>query len=240
VDTDRAHELIAKFLGDRCETTGDTWLAAPELQAALALAHDRAASLHTKFLTACCQESGRLWSELSGQVFKMHRTDHRSVSVVVALYDERDILWLDCLSRGPDFETFVRRERLTGWLPHRLEDFVELLTKTKLHILLMPRMVRSISEIPPLTARHRSTLASQEPEFLAGMDERLAGLAGQIQPPECVSDPDGTFRLVFYLWTEILGKVIRSECSLGPGCSFTCRATQLTEEVGMFIPPRFA
>jgi hypothetical protein len=227
-------QMIASFLRSRSESLSNTRLTDPGLQDVLSPAYGRIASLESLYRTACSQKTGAVWSDLTGYVVKLYRIGSMVTSVVVAFYGDSDILWLDCLSDDADFETFIRRERLVDWLPYRLEDVVELLIETKFNFLLLPRLVRTAAEIPPLKAGYRSALEKQTPEFVAAMDRRFEGLVGQIQPPRCIQHPDGVFRLGFYVWTIVLGKVIKVDCLLGPGCSFGYEVAQLTDQVGMF------
>ncbi len=181
--------------------------------------------------------TGDLWSRLSGKVYDL---THFQLMVILVLYDDDTILWLDDHSDDADFEEFIRRERLPEWLPGQIDELVQLLIETKFSYLGRPQLIRNVSEIPKLTEREKSWQAESKAglEALQEEEKRLASVTNQIQSPACTSQPDGTFRLGFCIWTKILGKVINIACTFGPDHRFSYEAVLLTEHVGRSFVPR--
>jgi hypothetical protein len=223
------HQLIADFFKSCYESqTGSVWSFDQNSRRLPAFVEIRAEIFKDTYNTYASERTGGLWSELSCKVYKVAS---KKLSVIVALYGDKDILWLDNHSDDSDFEILVRRERLIEWLPYRLDELLDLLIETKLNYLLWPLLVRMVSEVPPYKEEYR---ALSDPEFVVEMDKRLAKVANQIQPPRCVRDRNGAFQLSFCVWTKVLGRVIRIDCTFGPNHSFRYESTQLTDQVGMF------
>ncbi|MBE7471979.1 MAG: hypothetical protein DPW09_26770 [Anaerolineae bacterium] len=181
-------------------------------------------------------KSGVLWSRLTGKIYKL---EHSQLSVVLALYSNDAILWLDDHSDNFDFEIFIRREDLLTWLPDQLEDFLDLLIQTKFNFLGRPQLIRSVSAIPTFTEEEMAfyTQSQQGREGILEQERRFADIVDQIQPPICTSSQDRVFHLNFYVWTKILGKVIKIHCSFGSENAFSYEAIQLTEQLGKFFVP---
>jgi hypothetical protein len=170
---------------------------------------------------------------------------------VVAHYDDGTILWLDDHLDDADFSGFVQRERLAEWLPDHLNEILELLLETKFYFLGWPQLIHSVSDIPLIPERYTSHLTDPKDDYLLSSldqqkaleslreaDRRLASVADQIRAPESIRLEDGSTRLIFYIWTKILGKVVRLDTYFGVDNSFKYEAAQLTEQVGYFTVPR--
>jgi hypothetical protein len=182
-------------------------------------------------------KTGALWSRLSGEVYEIA---HFQLSVVLALYGDGTILWLDDHSSELDFEEFIRREHLMTWLPDQMDDLLDLLIETKFKFFGQPRLIHNVSEVPRLTEREKSLQATSKEGMEAFLEEEklLDSIAAQIQPPVCAPDRSGAFQLSFCMWTRILGKVIITHCSFESDESFSYEAIQLAEQVGRFLVPR--
>jgi hypothetical protein len=194
------------------------------------------------------QLSGTLWIGLSGKVYRLTQD---WMYVVLARYDDGTILWLDDHLDDHDFDSFARREYLADWLPDRLNDMLELLLETKFYFLGWPQLIRAVSEIPvipekyigwlkgPKDDRWSSILDQQKGlESLRQANDRLASVADQIRIPECVRLENGNIRLSFYVWTKILGNVVRIDSFFGTDSSFGYEFALLTKQVGFFTVPR--
>jgi hypothetical protein len=169
------------------------------------------------------------WTQLSGRVYELSRSQ---LSVVLAVYSDDTILWLDDHSGDSDFEGFARRERLATWLPQQMNELLTLLIETKFNYLGQPQLVQSASEIPGFKVG-----PGKAPATLLEEKKHFDSVAKQIQPPECVSEQQGV-RLSFCLWSRILGRVLAVDCLFGSDGSFTFEAAQLAEHIGDFFVPR--
>ena len=181
--------------------------------------------------------SERLWSGLSGKVYKIL---YGELSVILAHYNDGTILWLDDHSSDSDFQNFVRRERLLEWLPHQVDRLVNLLIETKLNFLGKPQLVNNVMEVPLMPESQKALWAGNEQvqEVLLEQENRLADISDRVRPPMLTADLTGGFQLNFYIWTKILGKVINIHCFFGPGNTFRYRGVQLTQFVGRYLVPR--
>ncbi len=187
------------------------------------------------------------WDGLSGTIYELWSS---SVSVVLAVYSDGTILWLDDHSDDSDFVEFIRREHLLEWVPDRLDEFLVLLVEGKLNYLGWIRLIGSVSDIPPLPVEIRNWYTNPEKwkgstteferaqQFVLELDKRLAAVADQIKPPACSISNEGEIQLSFYVWTKWLGKVIRFNCFLTPDYGFRLDGVELVEEVGFSIAPR--
>lgn len=173
-------QMFANFFRKRFETHSEAQFVARRPQPRGWFEELKLEAFQTPYLPLL--RTGALWSRLSGRVYEI---GHFQLSVVLALYDDGTILWLDDHSSDTDFEVFIGREHLVTWLPYEVDDFLNLLTQTKFNYLGEPQLVRSILEIPKLTEQERSLQAKSETGHAALLEEEklLNSIAGQVQPP---------------------------------------------------------
>ncbi len=231
-------QLIVDFFRNQCESHPNV-LSPARSPRPRGFAEEHRADEFRSGKNFSTRQIGDQWSGLSGKVYE---ASGKILSVILALYDDKNVLWLDNHTDDSDFEAFIRRELVLEWLPHRVDELLDLLIGTKLKFLGRPQLVHVASEVPVLTQADRDLFKSEKSEedvqFIKKMDKRLAGIAGQIQPPTCSRGQNGEFRLNFCVWTKLLGKAIKIDCTFGPDYSFRYAGTQLAKEVGKFAAPR--
>jgi hypothetical protein len=174
---------------------------------------------------------------LAGKIYKVERTQ---LSVVLAFYEEGPVLWLDDHTGEADFETFMKREELKKWLPHQMAPLLDLLIETKFNFLGRPQLIHSATDIPKLTQKQIDRM-SKSKDAMAKFHEKeklLAKITDQIQPPVCHSNNDQEFQISFYIWTKILGNILRIDCFFRGDHGFSYELTQLGDQIGAFIVPR--
>lgn len=182
-------------------------------------------------------KTGNIWSDLFGRIYKL---DYSQLSVTLAVYEQQTILWLDDHSSDLDFSEFLQLEQLINWLPHRLDEFLSVLLETKFNYLGRPRIINSAQEIPAFTEDQlaRMTQSKSALRELSNHEKRMTAVKGQVKRPHCVLSPTDGFQIELYVWTKILGRVIRLRCDLGVDHSFKYAGVQLAEQVGNFFVPR--
>jgi hypothetical protein len=161
-------------------------------------------------------------------------------SVILALYEEGVLLWLDDHSSDTDFAEFLRRENLFAWLPDRIDELVEVLVETKFSFLGWPRRINHPSDIKKASDYIRKNLALFGHDWVESIlhaEKRIADIASRIHPLTYIKNENGEFQLRFYVWTQIFGQVIELNCFLGGNDLFRYEGTQLTEGVGLYTVP---
>jgi hypothetical protein len=193
------------------------------------------------------KKQGVPWDNFKSKVYKL---EHSHVSVVIAVYDDGRILWLDDHIDDSDFAEFVRREQLLEWLPDQFNRLLELLIETKLNYLGASQVIHSTSDVPAIRDDVRNRYASLErwngtrEQWEAGRsslleaDKRLTDVADQIQSPIFTLSGNGKAQVSFYVWTKILGKIVKIDCFFGPGHAFRLESVQLAQGIGRFMVPR--
>ena len=163
------------------------------------------------------------------------------LSVVLALYNDNTLLWLDDHSSDTDFAEFIRRENLLLWLPNQLDKFVELLVETKFNFLGWPQFLSKASDIdkvPDEIKDKQSLFGHQHMEAMLDAEKRIDEIMGIIHPPTLDEYEEGEFRLQFYIWTKLFGRVIKLTCFLGGDDLFSYEGIQLAHDVGFNTIPR--
>jgi hypothetical protein len=178
-----------------------------------------------------------LWSKFSASIYTI---EVAHLSVILARYADGTILWLDDHASDSDFETFVRRERLSSWLPDQVEEMLDFLVRTKFNFMGWPRLVRSASDIPVLSDPVKNAVSAYSKEgegLIIEAERRLADVTNRIGPPMCVGNQDKGFQLKFYIWTKIAGSIIEVNCFFGPDLSFRHEAVRLMNAIGAYVIP---
>lgn len=130
------------------------------------------------------QKTGGLWSTLIGSVYQV--SNHPDLAVLVALYPDGTVLWLDDHASDDDFAVFVHREHLQSWLLHRAEQLAQLIAETKCNYLGQPQLISAPSDIPPLAAWWLES--DQGAQEAREQEERLASISAQIHPPTVIQN----------------------------------------------------
>ncbi len=191
----------------------------------------------TGFLTVMRENifvrSGGLYSELSGTIYEAHI---KGLMTIFAFYEDDTLLWLDDHTNNSDYEAFIRREKLSQWLPDNMEKFVALTVETKFDFVGEPRLIHNASQIPPIPQKLRDQFArAGVEEDLIEREKRLAEVANQIKAPALTSASEGVQVLAFCIWARILGRVINIRCALGIEGTFSYEGHVLTGEVGNYV-----
>jgi hypothetical protein len=180
---------------------------------------------------------GTLWSKLSARVFIIVGM---SIYAILAYYDDGTILWLDDHEANDDFEKFSKNEHLWTWLPEHKEDLIELLIETKMHFFGKPQLINSISDIPSYTKQELDQMAN-DPLLMSQLleiQQKLEHLSEKIIPPDLLIESDKTFELTFFVWTHILGRIVRAQFKFGKDGLFLYEGNELLKEAGRFSVPR--
>ncbi len=182
---------------------------------------------------------GAIWSEISCKVYEIN-FGHHYLWLIIALYDEGIVLWLDNEANDRDFAMFARREQLWSWPDTSINNFIELLLQSKLSYLGQPQLIQSVVDIPEnwWVWPTNNTQKEHLQKAYAAHKERLQLVTPLIRPPELTRDSDGVFDLRFCIWTKVLGRVYDIHCSLGPSHPFDFRGMLLAEWVGRGFAPR--
>ena len=163
-----------------------------------------------------------------------------TLSVVIAFYqDDNNVLWLDNHNNNTDFSIFSRRESLYSWLPEHLDDFVSLLIKTKLNFLGEPRLVGDVSDVPRIAEDYRNYLLTSQEGIteLTRRETLINEVAGKVHTP-ISSNKNGSFFIEFFVWTRILGNLIRISCFIKSDGIFDYNGNVIAESIGNFYVPR--
>lgn len=231
------NQQIAKFFEDKHRLSPEVSLPSPEPLPRGWFEEVRAQMFRAGNWGDVSPWTEEIWSELSG---KVHMVSNGHLSAIVALYTDGTILWLDDHSKDTDFQNFVHRERLLGWLPYRMDKLVRLLVGTRLNFLGWPLLINSASDVPTPSEKQKALWVGDKEveEFLLEQAKWLANIHDQIRPPVLVTDPKGGYLVSFSVWTKILGKVINVRCLFGPGQTFRYEGVQLAQLVGAHVVPR--
>lgn len=184
-----------------------------------------------------------IWSGVSCKVYEINDS-YFYLGLIIALYDEGIVLWLDDEADDRDFAMFTQREKLWSWLDTSANNFIELLLQSKLAYLGQPQLIHSIVDIPPFpedlwSPPHASNTQKEiGKREHAAYEERLRHVTPLIQPPAIIQNSDGAFDLQFCIWTKVLGGVYDIHCSLGPSKPFTYKGFLLADSVGRGYAPR--
>lgn len=183
-------------------------------------------------------KEGDDWSKLRAKVYTIHSIGQ--ISAVLAYYSDGTILWLDDHSSDDDFEVFVRNERLWTWLPDQRERLVRLLVETKLNYLGRPYLVNGVSDIPSFSTQDLElwpdNLDAQEQ--LIDAQKRLEYVSEKIIPSTVSTGDKTVFELAFFVWTKIMGRIVRVQFKFGQDGFFQYEGDELVKLVGRFIIPR--
>lgn len=185
------------------------------------------------------------WTEISCKVYRINN-GHHYLWLIIALYDEGIVLWLDNEADDRDFALFARREKLWSWLGASVDNFIELLLQSKLSYLGQPRLLRDVADIPLFPEdmwnwqlpTDNDVQRENRRKAHDAHEERLRHVTPLIQPPAIIQNSDGAFDLRFCIWTKVLGRVYDIHCSLGPSRPFTYKGFLLAEWVGKGFAPR--
>jgi len=183
-------------------------------------------------------KEGGLWSRLSAKIYIIESIGF--LSVVLAYYDDDTILWLDDHSSNSDFGVFVKNERLWTLLPERREDLIALLIATKLNYFGLPQLISAASDIPSLSEEGLE-IWSRNPQAqnqLAEAQQRLEQVSEKIAPPNMLAGQNQAFELDFFIWTKIIGRVIRARFVFGQDGYFLYEDNELAQFVGRYLVPR--
>ena len=163
-----------------------------------------------------------LYSTIQGDIYRIDHSGYGFLSAILAYYkDNNEILWLDNHNANSDFERFILREKILHWLPNKADEFARLFVETKLNYLGEPKAVHDVSHImrsEEEVKRIRSLSMAFQDKILEE-ERRLEKIANRLHPSISIF-AQGTFRLDFYLWTKIRGRVIhiRSDIDARRAC----------------------
>ncbi len=183
---------------------------------------------------------GTVWSEVSCKAYEINDGRHY-LDLIIALYDESIVLWLDDETDDRDFTSFVRREKLWSWLGTSVNNLIELLLESKLSYLGQPQLIHNIADIPQVPEDDwtwvLANMKGAQKEFDA-YKERQERVTPLIRPPEIIRDSNEVSDLRFCIWTKVLGRVYDIHCSFGPSNPFVYKGILLAEWVGRGFAPR--
>ncbi len=181
-----------------------------------------------------------LYSTIQGNVYRIDFRGHGILCAILAYYeDENELLWLDDHNTNIDFTKFVSRENLLHWLPNNVNKFAKLFVETKLNYLGEPKIVHNVSQImrAEKEIKRIKSCGSHWQKELQEEERRLDKIAPLLHSPT-VTIIDETFRLDFYLWTAILGRVIHIHSTIDTNGYISFSGNQLTDTVGNWFVPR--
>jgi hypothetical protein len=181
----------------------------------------------TRHIRNCTRMDGGIWDRLQTAVYTVS-TDS-PLEAVVGIAPDGTVLWLDDEMQDDDFSTFVRDERLAGWMPERVEDLITLLIATKCAYLMLPRLVMSSEDIPYGTPHFQAMLS---PEERAEDAARRRAVAPLVHPPRWMHRDDGAFQLDACVWTPIVGRLFAISWGLNATGLISYTGVQLAQQVG--------
>jgi len=198
---------------------------------------DRARLLLTISNEAISVKTGTLYSGLLATIYRVFAGFS---SVILAKYEDQALLWLDDHSDNTDYNIFLNREHLSGWLSHDLDGFVRLLVETKFHFLREAYLVSSVSDVPRISEHKRQiAIDSGTVDEVIAAERRLESVADQVHPPIKMQDYEGSLRINFYIWVRTYGRLVRMDVSLGgPDASLQYEGRSLAVMVGDYVIPR--
>lgn len=166
-----------------------------------------------------------------------HHFNTAADAVLMAVYHDGTLLWLDDHSANEDFSQFCQREKLLA--DHidmqNPETTARLLLTLKLTFLYTPsqcKVLRTIDDVP-----EQSDDWLPAPNWEGHFDEpydyaaRLRQVAAQLYPPLFSSVPDG-HRLSFFIWVKVFGVVYRVDCFFYDNGLFEWKAKMVRMLVG--------
>lgn len=171
--------------------------------------------------------------DLRSSIYRVDLDQARLLSIVVAVYPDEAVLWLDGLS-DEDFSTFWNMERLTDWIADRFDKLLNLLILTRLNYLGFPRVINQVDDIPVLETSSDST---ELLELAHRQAEQLAGIKYLVDPPK-FTQTHSSLSLSFLVWTSLYGRLIRIHCSYDANLNFSHKSNRLFEQLGDYHLPR--
>lgn len=177
------------------------------------------------------------YSRLLASVFKV--TTVYDLTLIMAIYKDGTILWLDDHSDDEDYKLFISREALLDWLPEKINEYSSLFIETKLNFLGEPRLISSITDIPP-KAEHVVKEWTESPEgreLSKQYDNSLNKLIKLIYPPKLTISSDGLFSISLFVWTRIIGFVYHIQIDVTQNV-LRYNGLRIEEGIGHYFVPR--
>lgn len=153
--------------------------------------------------------------------------------MMIAIYDDGMVLWLDDVSNNDDFVIFSQRENLINQVLANPHAAAGLLVKTKFAFWYRPQLILSAYDVP----QHLESTDVQPiedeglQEWYAEKERRFYSIINKVFPPVVTQDQH-TATLVFYVWTHAYGKILHIQCNFRFDGSFDYHIVELVEQVG--------
>lgn len=175
---------------------------------------------------------------LSGNLCRFFFDRMQMLTAIFALYQDNTILWLDDHSNDLDYEEFLRREDLLKKMYGQWEAFVHFIIYTKFNYLENPRLIHSISDIPPIKQEVKD-LASKSGTLdeILRKEAELESLRNRLKPLN-ITLRAGVVVMEFYVWTSFFGRVVRIKCFLDTDGDFEYEGDIVADLVGHYVLPR--